>query len=152
MARDGRTAELLPCDPVCSPWAPPCRPATPERNVNFDINDFDETLPARRERDVKRLAASIVLAARSIGLSDSKGRDCAVAMTRSHRKQIRRCSGMNPLRGDRRFRPCLCRSGRTQPRPPQGRRPEGEGRRPDRRLTPAFSMTGPRGRAILLVP
>ncbi len=72
--------------------------ATPERNVIFDINDFDETLPAPWEWDVKRLAASIVLAARSIGLSDSKGRDCAVAMTRTYRKQVRRYSGMNPLR------------------------------------------------------
>jgi uncharacterized protein (DUF2252 family) len=73
-------------------------PATPERNVSFDINDFDETLPAPCEWDVKRLAASIAPAARSLSLSDSKGRDCAVAMTRSYRKQIRRCSGMNPLR------------------------------------------------------
>jgi uncharacterized protein (DUF2252 family) len=72
-------------------------PATPERNVIFDINTFDETLPARWERDVKRLAASIVLAARSLDLSDSKGRDCAVAMTRTYRKQVRRYSGMNPL-------------------------------------------------------
>ena len=39
--------------------------ATPERNIIFDINDFDETLPAPWEWDVKRLAASFVLAARS---------------------------------------------------------------------------------------
>ena len=39
--------------------------ATPERNVIFDINDFDETLPAPWEWDVKRLVASFVLAARS---------------------------------------------------------------------------------------
>jgi uncharacterized protein (DUF2252 family) len=31
----------------------------PERNIFFDINDFDETLPGPRERDVKRLVASI---------------------------------------------------------------------------------------------
>ena len=47
--------------------------ATPERNVIFDINDFDETLPAPWEWDVKRLVASFVLAARSIGLSDGEG-------------------------------------------------------------------------------
>ena len=35
--------------------------ATPERNIFFDINDFDETLPAPWEWDVKRLAASIVI-------------------------------------------------------------------------------------------
>ncbi|WP_244436692.1 DUF2252 family protein [Bradyrhizobium japonicum] len=37
--------------------------ATPERHIIFDINDFDETLPAPWEWDVKRLAASVVLAA-----------------------------------------------------------------------------------------
>ena len=37
--------------------------ATPERNIFFDINDFDETLPAPWEWDVKRLAASFVIAA-----------------------------------------------------------------------------------------
>ena len=42
--------------------------ATPERNILFDINDFDETLPAPWEWDVKRLVASFVLAARSNGI------------------------------------------------------------------------------------
>ena len=41
--------------------------------------DFDETLPAPWEWDVKRLVASFVLAGRSIGLSDAKARDCAIA-------------------------------------------------------------------------
>ena len=50
--------------------------ATPERHIIFDINDFDETSPAPWEWDVKRLAASVVLAARSIGLSDAKGALC----------------------------------------------------------------------------
>ena len=58
--------------------------ATPERNIIFDINDFDETSTAPWEWDVKRLVASIVLAARSIGLSDSNGRDCAVTAARSY--------------------------------------------------------------------
>src|SRR5512134_117869 len=44
--------------------------ATPERNILFDINDFDETLPAPWEWDVKRLATSFVLAARSLGMPD----------------------------------------------------------------------------------
>ncbi len=39
--------------------------ASPERNVLFDINDFDETLPAPWEWDVKRLVASFVLASRA---------------------------------------------------------------------------------------
>ncbi|PWS34401.1 DUF2252 domain-containing protein [Falsiroseomonas bella] len=71
--------------------------ATPERNILFDINDFDETLPAPWEWDVKRLAASFVLAARSIGLSDGKGRDAAVAMARAYRKRLREFAAMHPL-------------------------------------------------------
>ena len=71
--------------------------ATPERNIIFDINDFDETLPAPWEWDVKRLSASIALAARSIGLSDDKASDCAVSSARSYREHIRRFSRMDPL-------------------------------------------------------
>ena len=71
--------------------------ATPERNVIFDINDFDETLPAPWEWDVKRLVASFVLAARSIGLSDASGRDAAVTCARSYRKHLRDYSEMYPL-------------------------------------------------------
>ena len=44
--------------------------ATPERRVIFDINDLDETLPAPWEWDVKRLAASFVLACRNNGFSE----------------------------------------------------------------------------------
>jgi uncharacterized protein (DUF2252 family) len=50
--------------------------ATPERNIVFDINDFDETLPAPFEWDVKRLAASLVVAGRSAGFSRA---ECATA-------------------------------------------------------------------------
>jgi uncharacterized protein (DUF2252 family) len=72
--------------------------ATPERNIIFDINDFDETLPAPWEWDVKRLVASVVLAARSIGLSDAKGRECAESAARSYREHIHDYSRMDPLR------------------------------------------------------
>jgi uncharacterized protein (DUF2252 family) len=72
--------------------------ATPERNIIFDINDFDETAPAPWEWDVKRLVASIVLAARSNGLSDNNGRDCAVTAARSYREHMREFSRMDPLR------------------------------------------------------
>ena len=71
--------------------------ATPERNILFDINDFDETLPAPWEWDVKRLVASFVLAARNNGLSDSDGRDAAVACARSYREHMREYAQMNPL-------------------------------------------------------
>src|SRR6476620_700029 len=75
-----------------------CGFATPERNFIFDINDFDETSPAPWEWDVKRLVASMVLAARSIGLSDKKGRDCAETAARSYREHMREFSRMDPLR------------------------------------------------------
>ena len=71
--------------------------ATPERNILVDINDFDETLPAPWEWDVKRLVASFVLAARSNGLSDSDGRDAAVSCAQSYREHMREYSEMSPL-------------------------------------------------------
>mgnify|MGYP001370499998 FL=1 len=43
--------------------------ATPERNIVFDINDFDETFPAPFEWDIKRLAVSIALCARELDFS-----------------------------------------------------------------------------------
>src|SRR6516165_8689665 len=72
--------------------------ATPERSIIFDINDFDETLPGPWEWDVKRLVASIVLAARSNGLPDRRGRDCAVNCARKYREHMRQFSKMEPLR------------------------------------------------------
>jgi uncharacterized protein (DUF2252 family) len=71
--------------------------ATPERNILFDINDFDETLPGPWEWDVKRLAASFVLAARSLGLTDTQGRDTAIRCARNYRKTMRQFTEMNPL-------------------------------------------------------
>jgi uncharacterized protein (DUF2252 family) len=71
--------------------------ATPERNILFDINDFDETAPGPWEWDVKRLVASFVLAARSNGLSDDDGRDAAVTCARSYRERLRAYSEMSPL-------------------------------------------------------
>ena len=70
--------------------------ATPERSIIFDMNDFDETLPAPFEWDVKRLAASFVLAARSLGLSDGKGRDVAEAAARTYRKRLRDYAELHP--------------------------------------------------------
>ena len=51
--------------------------AAPDRRLVFDVNDFDETLPASFEWDVKRLAASVVVAARDHGFADSRGRAAA---------------------------------------------------------------------------
>lgn len=71
--------------------------ATPERNIIFDINDFDETAPGPWEWDVKRLAASFVLAARSLRLSDAHARDAAVTCVREYRKRMAEFSTMDPL-------------------------------------------------------
>ena len=71
--------------------------ATPERNVLFDLNDFDETLSAPWEWDIKRLVASFVLAARSLGLSDGKARDAAVTCARIYRKRLRAHAEQDPL-------------------------------------------------------
>lgn len=63
--------------------------ATPERNQVFDLNDFDETLPGPWEWDIKRLVASVVVAARTAGLSEGDGRDAARACAAEYRAAIR---------------------------------------------------------------
>jgi hypothetical protein len=62
--------------------------ATPERNIFFDINDFDETLPVPWEWDVKRLAASIVIAARHLDLLDSERAKAATDTVCSYRERM----------------------------------------------------------------
>ncbi|WP_220377318.1 DUF2252 domain-containing protein [Paraburkholderia sp. BL27I4N3] len=71
--------------------------ATPERNVIFAINDLDETLPAPWEWDVKRLAASFVLACRENSLSESTARDTVLTCVRSYREHMAEFSGMTSL-------------------------------------------------------
>ena len=71
--------------------------ASPERRMIFDINDFDETLPGPWEWDVKRLAASFVLAARSNGFKVADQRDAAMACVCSYRERIAEYSRMRAL-------------------------------------------------------
>ncbi|WP_280689244.1 DUF2252 domain-containing protein [Kitasatospora sp. GAS204B] len=71
--------------------------ASPERNLVFDINDFDETLPGPWEWDVKRLAASMVIAGRENGFTDAERAAIVQATVRSYREQMRRFAGMNNL-------------------------------------------------------
>ena len=59
--------------------------ASPERNTVFDINDFDETLPAPWEWDVKRLVASIDLVARSNDFASSDREKAVRSAARSYR-------------------------------------------------------------------
>jgi uncharacterized protein (DUF2252 family) len=61
---------------------------TPERNVVFDINDFDETLPAPWEWDLKRLAVSFVLAARENGFKDKEALEIAQTVGRAYREKM----------------------------------------------------------------
>ena len=71
--------------------------ATPERQVIFAINDLDETLPAPWEWDLKRLAASFVIACRDNGLSESDAKDAALTCVRSYREHMAEFSEMNLL-------------------------------------------------------
>ncbi len=64
--------------------------ATPERNLVFDINDFDETRPGPWEWDLKRLAASAVVAGRENGFNDKKCEQLAAVVSKAYRKSMRR--------------------------------------------------------------
>ena len=71
--------------------------ATPERRVIFDINDFDETLPGPWEWDIKRLAASIVVAGRQIRLAESDAVKAARAAASSYRERMANFAAMRAL-------------------------------------------------------
>ncbi len=71
--------------------------ATPERNQVFDINDFDETLPAPFEWDVKRLATSIVVAGRYKQFSDKDSKKAAFAAVNIYAQKIREFAMMRQL-------------------------------------------------------
>jgi uncharacterized protein (DUF2252 family) len=71
--------------------------AAPDRRLVFDINDFDETLPAPFEWDVKRLAASFAVAARDNGFSDAEARAAAQDCARSYRTEMARYATMRFL-------------------------------------------------------
>jgi uncharacterized protein (DUF2252 family) len=71
--------------------------ATPERQVIFAINDLDETLPAPWEWDIKRLAASFVIACRDNGLSESDAKDAVLTCVRSYREHMAEFADMKVL-------------------------------------------------------
>ncbi len=68
-----------------------------ERRLMFDVNDFDETLPGPWEWDVKRLAASIEVAARGNGLPGKQRRDTVTAAVTRYRQAMRSFAGMTDL-------------------------------------------------------
>jgi uncharacterized protein (DUF2252 family) len=71
--------------------------ASPERELVFDINDFDETLPGPWEWDVKRLAASIAVAGRENGFTPARRQRVVRAAVAEYRTAMRRFAGMTSL-------------------------------------------------------
>ncbi|MEF8713954.1 MAG: DUF2252 domain-containing protein [Accumulibacter sp.] len=71
--------------------------ATPERQVVFDVNDLDETLPAPWEWDLKRLTASIVIAAQYLHLKENEAARAATATVRAYRERMVDYSSMRAL-------------------------------------------------------
>ena len=62
--------------------------ASPERRLLFDLNDFDETLPGPFEYDVKRMAASFLIAARNNGFSKADARAATQASVTAYREAM----------------------------------------------------------------
>jgi uncharacterized protein (DUF2252 family) len=71
--------------------------AAPDRKLVFDLNDFDETLPGPWEWDVKRLAASVAVAARDLGFSAGDCRDAVLRAVLSYRETMREFADMRTL-------------------------------------------------------
>ena len=71
--------------------------AAPDRSLVFDLNDFDETLPAPWEWDVKRLAASFEIAARENGFKRKERTTVVVTAAREYREAMRRFAKMRNL-------------------------------------------------------
>ena len=71
--------------------------ASPEGTPLFDVNDFDETLPAPFEWDVKRLAASLAVAGRVAGASERDARQLAQIATKTYRRHLGQLALLSPL-------------------------------------------------------
>ena len=71
--------------------------ASPERRLVFDLNDFDETYLGPWEWDLKRLAASVVVASRENGFTEDTSRDMARVVAWQYRRWMRRYAGMRAL-------------------------------------------------------
>lgn len=71
--------------------------ASPEGVPVFDINDFDETLDAPFEWDIKRLGTSLVLSGQESGLSPKASRQLVKTMSLAYTQQMARLAGMTPL-------------------------------------------------------
>jgi uncharacterized protein (DUF2252 family) len=71
--------------------------AAPDRALVFDLNDFDETFPGPWEWDVKRLGASVAVAARDAGLGARDRRGAVTAVGRAYREAMREFAEMRNL-------------------------------------------------------
>jgi uncharacterized protein (DUF2252 family) len=71
--------------------------ATPERNLSFDLRDFDETLPGPFEWDVKRFAASLVVAARENRVKPARAAAAVTSGVEAYRRRMRRYATMPEL-------------------------------------------------------
>jgi uncharacterized protein (DUF2252 family) len=71
--------------------------AAPDRRLVFDLNDFDESLPGPWEWDVKRLAASFVVAARENGLKRKQREEIVLRAVCAYREAMREFAGMRNL-------------------------------------------------------
>lgn len=71
--------------------------ASPERALLFDLNDFDEAGVAPWEWDVKRLAASVHVGGRDIGMSEAACRDASRAAVAAYRCCLRELMGMSAI-------------------------------------------------------
>ena len=71
--------------------------ASPERRLLFDLNDFDETLPGPFEFDVKRMAASFMIAARNNGFSKADARASTQASVTAYREAMAEFAGMRTM-------------------------------------------------------
>ena len=71
--------------------------AAPDRELVFDLNDFDETFPGPWEWDLKRLGASVAVAARDAGLGHRDRRGAVTAVGRAYREAMREFAGMRNL-------------------------------------------------------
>ncbi len=71
--------------------------ASPERNLMFDVNDFDETLAGPWEWDLKRLAASVVIAARDREFTAKEARAAAIEVGATYRREMARLAALSTL-------------------------------------------------------
>src|SRR5450631_609559 len=71
--------------------------ATPERNLVFDVNEFDATLPAPWEWDIKRLAASVMVAWRYRGFTAGYCTDAVLSTVRAYREKLWEYSNLSPV-------------------------------------------------------